>query len=166
MEIEVATGDITAMRVDAVVNAANHLLVGGGGVDGAIHRAAGWDELQDACRRLGGCEPGQAKATPGFALPARWIIHAVGPVWRGGQTGEPDVLESCYRAALAVADGLGAASVAFPAISTGAFGFPRRLAAEIAVTTLRSSATEVERVVLVAFDGETAATYRSLLSAG
>ena len=166
MEIEVATGDITAMRVDAVVNAANHLLAGGGGVDGAIHRAAGWDELQDACRRLGGCEPGQAKATPGFALPARWIIHAVGPVWRGGQTGEPDVLASCYRAALAVADELGAASVAFPAISTGAFGFPRRLAAEIAVTTLRSSATEVERVVLVAFDGETAATYRSLLSAG
>ena len=166
MEIEVATGDITAIRVDAVVNAANHLLVGGGGVDGAIHRAAGWDELQDACRRLGGCEPGQAKATPGFALPARWIIHAVGPVWRGGQTGEPDVLASCYRAALAVADELGAASVAFPAISTGAYGFPRRLAAEIAVTTLRSSATEVERVVLVAFDGETAATYRSLLSAG
>jgi O-acetyl-ADP-ribose deacetylase (regulator of RNase III) len=166
VEIEVATGDITAIRVDAVVNAANHLLVGGGGVDGAIHRAAGWDELQDACRRLGGCEPGQAKATPGFALPARWIIHAVGPVWRGGQTGEPDVLASCYRAALAVADELGAASVAFPAISTGAFGFPRRLAAEIAVTTLRSSATEVERVVLVAFDGETAATYRSLLSAG
>ena len=166
MEIEVATGDITAMRVDAVVNAANHLLAGGGGVDGAIHRAAGWDELQDACRRLGGCEPGQAKATPGFALPARWIIHAVGPVWRGGQTGEPDVLASCYRAALAVADELGAASVAFPAISTGAYGFPRRLAAEIAVTTLRSSATEVERVVLVAFDGETAATYRSLLSAG
>ena len=92
MEIEVATGDITAIRVDAVVNAANHLLAGGGGVDGAIHRAAGWDELQDACRRLGGCEPGQAKATPGFALPARWIIHAVGPVWRGGQTGEPEVL--------------------------------------------------------------------------
>ena len=166
MEIEVATGDITAIRVDAVVNAANHLLAGGGGVDGAIHRAAGWDELQDACRRLGGCEPGQAKATPGFALPARWIIHAVGPVWRGGQTGEPDVLASCYRAALAVADGLGAASVAFPAISTGAYGFPRRLAAEIAVTTLRSSATAVERVVLVAFDGETAATYRSLLGAG
>ena len=166
MEIEVATGDITAIRVDAVVNAANHLLAGGGGVDGAIHRAAGWDELQDACRRLGGCEPGQAKATPGFALPARWIIHAVGPVWRGGQTGEPDVLASCYRAALAVADELGAASVAFPAISTGAYGFPRRRAAEIAVTTLRSSATEVERVVLVAFDGETAATYRSLLSAG
>ena len=166
MEIEVATGDITAIRVDAVVNAANHLLAGGGGVDGAIHRAAGWDELQDACRRLGGCEPGQAKATPGFALPARWIIHAVGPVWRGGQTGEPDVLASCYRAALAVADGLGAASVAFPAISTGAYGFPRRLAAEIAVTTLRSSATAVARVVLVAFDGETAATYRSLLSAG
>src|SRR6516164_190723 len=151
------------MDVDAVVNAANHLLAGGGGVDGAIHRAAGWAELQEACRRLGGCEPGQAKATPGFALPARWIIHAVGPVWRGGQTGEPDVLASCYRAALAVADELGAASVAFPAISTGAFGFPRRLAAEIAVTTLRSSATEVERVVLVAFDTETATTYRSLL---
>ena len=151
MEIEVATGDITAIRVDAVVNAANHLLVGGGGVDGAIHRAAGWDELQDACRRLGGCEPGQAKATPGFALPARWIIHAVGPVWRGGQTGEPDVLASCYRAALAVADELGAASVAFPAISTGIYGFPPDRAACVAVGTVAASLAEPASVRHVVF---------------
>ena len=166
VRIEVTTGDIATMQVDAVVNAANQRLAGGGGVDGAIHRAAGWDELQDACRALGGCEPGQAKATPGFALPARWIIHAVGPVWHGGGSGEEAVLAGCYRAALAVADDLGARSVAFPAISTGAYGFPRRLAAEIAVTTLRSTTTSVERVILVAFDGETAATYRDLLGAG
>ena len=163
--LEAVRGDITREAVDAIVNAANPALGRGGGVCGAIFAAAG-PGLDEACAALGGCATGDAKATPGFALPARWIIHAVGPVWRGGQTGEPDVLASCYRAALAVADELGAASVAFPAISTGAYGFPRRLAAEIAVTTLRSSATAVERVVLVAFDGETAATYRSLLSAG
>jgi O-acetyl-ADP-ribose deacetylase (regulator of RNase III) len=166
VQVDVTTGDIVTTEVDAVVNAANHLLAGGGGVDGAIHRAAGWEELQAACRALGGCEPGQAKATPGFALPARWIIHAVGPVWHGGRSGEQELLASCYRAALAVADELGAASVAFPAISTGAYGFPRRLAAEIAVATITSTATSVDRVVLVAFDGETAATYRSLLGAG
>ena len=163
MRIDVTTGDIVTMDVDAVVNAANHLLAGGGGVDGAIHRAAGWAELQEACRTLGGCEPGQAKATPGFALPARWIIHAVGPVWHGGRSGEQEVLAGCYRSALVVADELGAASVAFPAISTGAYGFPRRLAAEIAVATIRSATTSVDRVVLVAFDTETATTYRSLL---
>jgi O-acetyl-ADP-ribose deacetylase len=165
VQIEITTGDIVTMQVDAIVNAANHRLAGGGGVDGAIHRAAGWEELQDACRDLGGCEPGQAKATPGFALPAHWIIHAVGPVWHGGASGEQELLASCYRAALAVADDLGATSVAFPAISTGAYGFPRRLAAEIAVATLRSTTTSVARVILVAFDGETAATYRDLLGA-
>jgi O-acetyl-ADP-ribose deacetylase len=166
MRIEVTTGDIATMQVDAVVNAANARLAGGGGVDGAIHRAAGWADLQEACRGLGGCEPGGAKATPGFALPARWIIHAVGPVWHGGQSGEEELLASCYRAALAVADDLGAPSVAFPAISTGAYGFPRRLAAEIAVATLRSTDTAVDRVILVAFDGETATTYRTLLGPG
>jgi len=161
--IEVATGDIVTMRVDAIVNAANHLLAGGGGVDGAIHRAAGPAALHEACSRLGGCEPGAAKATAGFALPAKWIIHAVGPVWHGGASGEPEILASCYRAALAVADELGAESVAFPAISTGAYGFPRRLAAEIAVSSIRAAVTSVRVVVLVAFDRETAETYRTLL---
>jgi O-acetyl-ADP-ribose deacetylase (regulator of RNase III) len=160
--IETVTGDITTIEVDAVVNAANHLLIGGGGVDGAIHAAAG-EALGDACRLLGGCEPGDAKATPGFALPARWIIHTVGPVWRGGNDGERDILASCYRRSLAVADELGARSVAFPAISTGVYGFPRQSAAEVAVSTLRSITTDVRRVVLVAFDRQTSLLYQRLL---
>jgi O-acetyl-ADP-ribose deacetylase (regulator of RNase III) len=164
LTIEVVTGDITALRVDAVVNAANHLLAGGGGVDGAIHRAAGAAELQAACRLLGGCDPGDAKATPGFRLPAQWVIHTVGPVWRGGEEGEPEILASCYRTSLAVADELGAGSVAFPAISTGVYGYPPELAAEIAVSTLRSAQTEVDRVMLVAFDQTTELLYRHLLA--
>jgi len=157
--IETVIGDITTMRVDAVVNAANHLLIGGGGVDGAIRRAAGDGALDAACRALGGCEPGDAKATPGFALAARWIIHTVGPVWRGGGHDEQETLASCYRRSLAVADDLGAGSVAFPAISTGAYGFPADLAAEVAVTTLRTVSTNVARVVLVAFDRDTKRQY-------
>jgi O-acetyl-ADP-ribose deacetylase (regulator of RNase III) len=164
LTLEVVTGDITALRVDAVVNAANHLLAGGGGVDGAIHRAAGAAELQAACRLLGGCDPGDAKATPGFRLPAQWVIHTVGPVWRGGEEGEPEILASCYRTSLAVADELGAGSVAFPAISTGVYGYPPELAAEIAVSTLRSAQTEVDRVMLVAFDQTTELLYRHLLA--
>src|SRR5207245_956757 len=112
VRIEAVQGDITAQEVDAVVNAANQALAGGGGVDGAIHRAAGHGELQEACRALGGCLTGDAKATPGFRLPARWIIHAVGPRWRGGDKGEPEDLASCYRRSLEVADELGARSVA------------------------------------------------------
>jgi len=157
--IETVIGDITTVRVDAVVNAANHLLIGGGGVDGAIRRAAGDAALDAACRALGGCEPGDAKATPGFALPARWIIHTVGPVWRGGGHHERETLASCYRRSLAVADDLGAGSVAFPAISTGAYGFPADLAAKVAVTTVRSVSTNVARVVLVAFDRDTKRLY-------
>jgi O-acetyl-ADP-ribose deacetylase (regulator of RNase III) len=160
MIIEIRTGDIVTLHVDAIVNAANHLLIGGGGVDGAIHRAAGHSELQAACRTLGGCEPGDAKATPGFALPARWIIHTVGPVWRGGTAGEPEILAQCYRSSLAVADQLGARSVAFPAISTGAYGYPLEAAANVALATLRAASTDVELAILVAFDRETEAVYR------
>src|SRR5438067_376957 len=163
MRIEAVRGDITREEVHAVVNAANEMLVGGGGVDGAIHRAAGADRLHEACRRLGGCPTGDAKATPGFDLPARWIIHAVGPVWRGGGFGEPELLASCYRRSLAVADELGAASIAFPAISTGIYGYPKKDAAQMAVATLRETVTQVEMARLVAFDAETFGLYRELL---
>jgi O-acetyl-ADP-ribose deacetylase len=162
--LEAVLGDITALDVDVVVNAANRALAGGGGVDGAIHRAAGAAALRDACRELGGCEPGDAKATSGFALRARWIVHTVGPVWAGGATGEDDVLASCYRRAVEVADELEARSVAFPAISTGVYGFPQARAAGIAVSTLSTLGTRtVERVVLVAFDASTLAHYERLL---
>lgn len=155
-------GDITAAEVDAIVNAANTSLLGGGGVDGAIHRAAGPD-LLDACRPLGGCRTGDAKATPGFRLPARWVIHAVGPVWRGGTAGEAELLASCYRRSLEVADGLGARSVAFPAISTGVYGYPAEEAATIAVDTIRATPASVELVRLVAFDDRTLALYEARL---
>lgn len=156
-------GDITKLAVDAVVNAANIALSVGGGVDGAIHEAAGEHELSAACAELGGCETGDAKATPGFRLPAGWIIHAVGPVWQGGRRGEAELLASCYRRAVEVAEDLGARTVAFPAISTGVFGFPRDLAAEVAVRTVRGLDSAVERVILVAFDNETLRLYERLL---
>ena len=164
MKIEAVRGDITREQVDAVVNAANQGLAGGGGVDGAIHRAAGAEDLHAACEELGGCATGDAKATPGFRLPARWIIHAVGPRYRDGEHGEPELLASCYRRSLEVADELGARSVAFPAISTGIYGYPGADAARIAVATLRSTPTNVELARLVAFDDATLNLYTLLLT--
>ncbi len=156
-------GDITAERVDAVVNAANRHLRGGSGVDGAIHRAAGAERLQAACRAIGECPPGHAVVTDGFDLPARFIIHTVGPVWHGGMEGEPETLAACYRSALALADEVGARSVAFPAISTGVYGYPSGQAAEIAVTSARATDTDVSLIRFVAFDGTTLARYLELL---
>jgi O-acetyl-ADP-ribose deacetylase len=162
MEIRVVHGDITTLDVDAIVNAANSSLRGGGGVDGAIHRAAG-PRLAEAGGARAPLPAGEAVATPAFALdpPVRHVIHTVGPVWHGGGRGEAETLASCYRRSLAVADEVGAGSVAFPAISTGVYGYPPEQAARIAVDTLRSTPTTVERVALVAFDE---ATY-DLLSA-
>lgn len=162
MEVEVVVGDITELEVDAIVNAANESLLGGGGVDGAIHRAAG-PQLLEECRTLGGCGTGDAKATKGHQLPAEHVIHTVGPVWNGGDDGEEELLRACYRRSLEVADELGATSVAFPAISTGAYGYPRDRAAEVAVDTVTSAETEVTHVVLCAFDEETARLYRDAL---
>jgi O-acetyl-ADP-ribose deacetylase (regulator of RNase III) len=165
MELEAVLGDITRERVEAIVNAANSSLLGGGGVDGAIHRAAG-PELLEACRALGGCDEGDAKVTPGFDLPARWVIHAVGPRWRGGGSGEPEVLAACYRNALARADEVGAATVAFPAISTGIFGYPLEEATDVAVATVGSTSTSVSRVRFVCFDERTLWAYLQRLQPG
>jgi O-acetyl-ADP-ribose deacetylase (regulator of RNase III) len=161
--VEAALGDITAETVDAVVNAANAALAPGAGVCGAIFRSAGADRLTAACEALGGCSPGDAKATDAFDLAARWIIHAVGPVWHGGGTGEDELLSSCYFRSLEVADGLGATSVAFPAISTGIYDFPADRAAGIAVSTVRSFSGAVQLVRLVAFDEANFDLYRALL---
>jgi O-acetyl-ADP-ribose deacetylase (regulator of RNase III) len=162
VELRPHRGDITKLDVDAVVNAAKPSLLGGGGVDGAIHRAAGPGLLAE-CRGLGGCAVGDAKATSGHLLPARWVIHTVGPRWRDGTQGEPDLLASCYRRSLEVADEVGARSVAFPAISTGAYGYPPADAAAVAVRTVRAADTRVERVLLVAFDDHTLGLYAAEL---
>jgi O-acetyl-ADP-ribose deacetylase (regulator of RNase III) len=160
--IEVVVGDITRQDTDAIVNAANESLLGGGGVDGAIHRAAG-PELLAFNRGLGGCATGEAKVSPGFRLPATWVIHTVGPVWHGGHEGEAELLAACYRNCLARADEIGAATVAFPAISTGVYGYPVQAAAGIAVATVRATATRVRLVRFVCFDDATRAAYAAEL---
>jgi O-acetyl-ADP-ribose deacetylase len=157
--VEVAQGDITRQRVDAIVNAANASLLGGGGVDGAIHRAGG-SQILDECRDLGGCATGDAKATTGGRLPARWVVHTVGPVWRGGEAGEAELLASCHRRSLEVARELGARTVAFPAISCGVYGYPPELAARVAVAAVRDHDLELVRFVL--FTDE---TYRAFAEA-
>ncbi len=163
--IELLTGDITRLAVDAIVNAANSTLLGGGGVDGAIHRAAG-PRLLEECRRLGGCATGAAKITAGHRLPARHIIHTVGPVWRGGGHDEEALLAGCYRASLTLAVDHDLRSIAFPAISTGVYGFPRERACIIALDEthrfLLGNET-LERVIFVSFDAETASLYRRQL---
>jgi O-acetyl-ADP-ribose deacetylase (regulator of RNase III) len=163
VRIEVVEGDITREHLDAIVNAANAQLAPGGGVCGAIFAAAG-PELRPACAALGGAATGDAKATPGFALPARFVIHAVGPVWQGGDAGEPQLLASAYRRSLAVADDIGATSVAFPAISTGIYGYPLDAATGVAVDTVRTTTTDVALVRFVCFDARTRAAYDAVLA--
>jgi O-acetyl-ADP-ribose deacetylase (regulator of RNase III) len=163
--LEALQADITTLSVDAIVNAANSSLLGGGGVDGAIHRAAGPDLLKE-CRQLGGCSTGDAKATSGYRLRARYVFHAVGPVWQGGGLGEAELLASCYRRCIELAASKSIATLAFPSISTGVYGFPIELAAPIAVSTVRESvalATSLTRVVFCCFSGRDLRVYRDLL---
>lgn len=161
--IEVIKGDITCLQVDAIINAANSSLLGGGGVDGAIHRAAG-ARLREACQSLGGCATGAAKITPGFDLPARWVIHTVGPVWHGGGDGEAGLLRRCYRSAFELALDHGIKSVAFPCISTGAYGYPPDQAAGIAVAVMCEYTPRLERVIACCFSESDVKLYEAELA--
>lgn len=164
--IELVTGDLTEQDVDAIVNAANPSLLGGGGVDGAIHRAGGASILEE-CRGLGGCEPGDAKVTRGGELRARWVLHAVGPIWQGGHAGEAELLASCHRRSIELADELGCTSIAFPAISTGAYGYPIHLAAPVAIGATAEALdahSSVRHAYFVFRDERTLAAYRVALN--
>jgi O-acetyl-ADP-ribose deacetylase len=164
--IEIIRGDITKIEADAIVNAANSSLLGGGGVDGAIHRAAG-PALLEACRKLEGCHTGEAKITGGFNLKAEYVIHTVGPIWHGGNSGEPGLLEKCYANSLNLAAQHGIKKIAFPNISTGIFGFPKDQAAAIAIRTVRKwleSHPEPEKIVFVVFEDENAELYNQILA--
>jgi O-acetyl-ADP-ribose deacetylase (regulator of RNase III) len=164
-KIEILRGDITKLEVDAIVNAANTTLLGGGGVDGAIHRAAG-PELLAECRTLGGCKAGEAKITRGYRLPARFVIHAVGPIWRGGKHGEPETLANCYRNSLQVAVENEIKTIAFPAISCGVYGYPIQEAAQVAVNTTREfleSTDEIDKVIFVLWSDDIYEAYRRIL---
>jgi O-acetyl-ADP-ribose deacetylase (regulator of RNase III) len=162
--IEVVRADITSLQVDAIVNAANESLLGGGGVDGAIHRAAG-PELRAYNRKLGGCPTGEARISPGFKLPAKWIIHTVGPVWHGGSRGEPALLASCYRSSFALALENQVRSIAFPGISTGIYGYPKQGAAAIAIGIMREYESRFERIIACCFGAEDERIYLEVLDA-
>ncbi|MBN2486134.1 MAG: O-acetyl-ADP-ribose deacetylase [Bacteroidales bacterium] len=166
--IELFRGDITQLKVDAIVNAANNSLLGGGGVDGAIHKAAGPGLLLE-CKTLGGCPTGDAKLTSGYNLLAKWVIHTVGPVWNGGLNNEPSLLRSCYASCLRIADEFKIKSIAFPNISTGVYGFPKQLAAEIALDEIHAclkNPGQIRKVIFALFDNENFSIYNKLINCG